>query len=62
MYSWLYRPPTNTLLPLTNLPRIRQYVGPSVVNVVRGNVNSLWSHGFLDLAPLIVSPLEMNGR
>jgi len=50
--------------PINQFARIREYVGPSVVNVVRISVNSLWSHGFLDLdgEPMVVSLPDMEGR
>jgi len=50
--------------PINQFARIREYVGPSVVNVVRISVNSLWSYGFLDLQqePMVVSLPDMDGR
>jgi hypothetical protein len=50
--------------PINQFARIREYVGPDVKNVVRISVNSLWSHGFIDLEaePMIVSLPDMNGR
>lgn len=35
--------------PINQFGRIRSYVSPDFKNVVRISVNSLWSHGFLDL-------------
>jgi hypothetical protein len=35
--------------PINQFGRIRTYVNPDFKNVVRISVNSLWSHGFLDL-------------
>jgi hypothetical protein len=50
--------------PINQFARIRKYVGPDVVTVVRISVNSLWSHGFLDLdvEPMIVSLPDMGDR
>src|SRR5215469_9368835 len=49
--------------PINQFARIRETVGPSVVNVVRISVNSLWSHGFLDIEaePMVVSLRDMDG-
>lgn len=50
--------------PINQFARIRETVGPKEVNVARISVNSLWSHGFLDLdpEPMIVSLPDMDGR
>jgi hypothetical protein len=50
--------------PINQFGRIRTYVNPDFKNVVRISVNSLWSHGFLDLdqEPMIVSIPDMDGR
>jgi len=50
--------------PINQFARIRTYVSPDFKNVVRISVNSLWSHGFLDLdkEPMIVSAPDMDGR
>jgi len=50
--------------PINQFARIRTYVSPDFKNVVRISVNSLWSHGFIDLdqEPMIVSTPEMDGR
>jgi len=49
--------------PINQFGRIRTYVSPDFKNVVRISVNSLWSHGFLDLdkEPMIVSVPDMGG-
>lgn len=43
--------------PINQFGRIRSYVDPDFKNVVRISVNSLWSHGFLDLdqEPMVVT-------
>ena len=43
--------------PINQFARIRTYVSPDFKNVVRISVNSLWSHGFVDLdqEPMIVT-------
>jgi hypothetical protein len=50
--------------PINQFSRIRSYVSPDFKNVVRISVNSLWSHGFLDLdkEPMVVSVPDMDGR
>jgi len=50
--------------PMNQFGRIRTYVSPDFVNVVRISVNSLWSHGFVDLdaEPVVVSLPDMDGR
>ena len=50
--------------PINQFARIRTYVSPDFKNVVRISVNSLWSHGFVDLdkEPMIVSVPDMDGR
>jgi hypothetical protein len=50
--------------PINQFARIRTYVDPDFKNVVRISVNSLWSHGFLDLdqEPMIVSVPDMDDR
>jgi hypothetical protein len=50
--------------PINQFARLRSYVSPDFKNVVRISVNSLWSHGFLDLdkEPMIVSLPDMDGR
>lgn len=50
--------------PINQFGRIRTYVDPDFKNVVRISVNSLWSHGFIDLdeGPWIVSTPDMDGR
>ena len=42
--------------PINQFARLRTYVDPDFKDVVRISVNSLWSHGFLDLdaEPMIV--------
>jgi hypothetical protein len=50
--------------PINQFARLRSYVSPDFKNVVRISVNSLWSHGWLDLdqEPMIVSVPDMGGR
>ncbi len=50
--------------PINQFARIRSYVDPDFKDVVRISVNSLWSHGFVDLdaEPMIVSVPDMKGR
>jgi hypothetical protein len=50
--------------PLNQFARIRTYVSPDFKNVVRISVNSLWSHGFVDLdkEPVVVSYPDTKGR
>jgi hypothetical protein len=50
--------------PINQFARLRTYVSPDFKNVVRISVNSLWSHGFLDLEsePMVVSVPDMDGR
>ena len=50
--------------PINQFARLRAYVDPDFKDVVRISVNSLWSHGFLDLdaEPLIVSVPDMKDR
>jgi hypothetical protein len=50
--------------PINQFGRIRTYVDPDFKHVVRISVNSLWSHGFVDLhdEPMIVSLPDMDGR
>ena len=50
--------------PINQFARIRTFVDPDFKNVVRISVNSLWSHGFLDLdqEPTVVSTPDMDGR
>ena len=50
--------------PINQFARLRTYVDPDFKDVVRISVNSLWSHGFLDLdaEPMIVSVPDMKDR
>ena len=50
--------------PVNQFARIRTYVNPDFKNVVRISVNSLWSHGFLDLdqEPMIVTVPDSGNR
>lgn len=50
--------------PINQFARLRNYVSPDFKNVVRISVNSLWSHGWLDLdqEPMIVSVPDMGGH
>ncbi len=50
--------------PINQFGRIRTYVNPDFRNVVRISVNSLWSHGFLDLdqEPMIVTIPDSGDR
>jgi hypothetical protein len=50
--------------PINQFGRMRTYVSPDFKDVVRINVNSLWSHVFLDLdrEPFIISVPDMKGR
>ena len=50
--------------PINQFARLRTYVDPDFKDVVRISVNSLWSHGFLDLdaEPMIVSVPETKSR
>jgi hypothetical protein len=50
--------------PLNQFARIRTYVSPDLKDVVRISVNSLWSHGFVDLEkePFVVSQPDTKGR
>jgi hypothetical protein len=50
--------------PINQFARLRAYVDPDFKDVVRISVNSLWSHGFVDLEaePMIVSVPDMKGR
>ena len=50
--------------PINQLARLRKYVDPDFKDVVRISVNSLWSHGFLDLdaEPMIVSVPDTKAR
>src|SRR6266480_3314102 len=50
--------------PLNQFARIRTYVTPEVKEVVRISVNSLWSHGFIDLDQdaWVISQPDTNGR
>jgi len=50
--------------PINQFGRIRTYVNPDFKNVVRISVNSLWSHGFLDLdqEPMIVTIPDPGSR
>jgi hypothetical protein len=50
--------------PINQFARIRTYIDPDFKNVVRISVNSLWSHGFVDLdqEPMIISVPDMDGR
>jgi hypothetical protein len=53
-----------TAAPINQFARLRSYVNPDFKNVVRISVNSLWSHGWLDLdqEPMIVSVPDMDGH
>lgn len=50
--------------PINQFARLRTYVDPDFRDVVRISVNSLWSHGFLDLdaEPMVVSVPETKSR
>lgn len=50
--------------PINQFARIRTPVSPDFKNVVRISVNSLWTHGFLDLQkePMIVTVPDTKGR
>ena len=50
--------------PLNQFARIRTYVTPEVKDVVRISVNSLWSHGFIDLEQeaWVISQPDTKGR
>lgn len=50
--------------PINQFARIRTYVNPDFRNVVRISVNSLWSHGFVDLdqEPMIVTVPDAGSR
>jgi len=50
--------------PINQFARLRAYVDPDFKDVVRISVNSLWSHGFLDLdaEPMVMSVPETKGR
>lgn len=50
--------------PINQFGRIRTYVNPDFKDVVRISVNSLWSHGFLDLEkePMIVTVPDAKDR
>ncbi len=50
--------------PINQFGRIRTVVSPDFKNVVRISVNSLWTHGFLDLQkePMIVTIPDTKGR
>lgn len=50
--------------PLNQFARIRTYVDPDFKDVVRISVNSLWSHGYVDLEkePFIISQPDTKGR
>ncbi len=50
--------------PINQFARIRTVVSPDFKNVVRISVNSLWTHGFLDLQkePMIVTIPDTKGR
>ena len=50
--------------PINQFARLRAYVDPDFKDVVRISVNSLWSHGFMDLdaEPMIVSVPDMKDR
>src|SRR5262245_46001893 len=50
--------------PINQFGRIRTYVNPDFKDVVRISVNSLWSHGFLDLEqePMVISVPDTKGR
>ena len=50
--------------PINQFARLREYVDPDFKDVVRISVNSLWSHGFLDLdaEPMIVSVPDTKDR
>lgn len=50
--------------PINQFGRIRTYVNPDFKNVVRISVNSLWSHGFVDLdqEPMIVTIPDAGSR
>jgi hypothetical protein len=50
--------------PMNQFARIRTYVTPEVKDVVRISVNSLWSHGFVDLQQdaWVISYPDTGGR
>jgi hypothetical protein len=50
--------------PINQFARLRAYVDPDFKDVVRISVNSLWSHGFVDLdsEPMVVSVPDTKGR
>ena len=50
--------------PINQFARIRTYVNPDFKNVVRISVNSIWSHGFVDLdqEPMIVTVPDAGNR
>lgn len=50
--------------PIDQFARLRTVVSPDFKNVVRISVNSLWTHGFLDLQkePMIVTIPDTQGR
>jgi hypothetical protein len=50
--------------PINQFARIRTVVSPDFKNVVRISVNSIWTHGFLDLQkePMIVTIPDTKGR
>jgi hypothetical protein len=50
--------------PINQFGRLRTYVNPDFKDVVRISVNSLWSHGFLDLdkEPMIVTIPDTGNR
>ena len=50
--------------PINQFARIRTYVNPDFKNVVRISVNSIWTHGFVDLEqePVIVTIPDAGGR
>ncbi len=50
--------------PINQFARIRTYVDPDFKNVVRISVNSIWSHGFVDLdqEPMIVTVPDAGNR
>ncbi len=50
--------------PINQFGRLRSFVDPDFKDVVRISMNSLWSHGFVDLdqEPMIVSVPDTRGR
>jgi len=50
--------------PINQFARMRTYVDPDFKNVVRISVNSIWSHGFVDLdqEPMIVTVPDAGNR